>query len=606
MIAAVIRHGSWAASPDVEGLRWVTFNGREVLRGLAPTVRDADWRTIQPEIAHSATPSAAQVSCTASYRSTNVTVDIELSYVLDHDGLRMRSLARILATTVAGRIGLCALLPLSVVGCRWWATGDGELAVDRIPRTIWPTFLGRRVQRLHWGLGGGDLATLSLAGDRWDIEDQRNWSDASFKAFTPPFVGRDPRTYQAGEQIEHEVWLQVGSARRHAAPAAPAQPTEPSHTASVVVGNRLGASLPPIGCLLTGDPGHATTALARLAPTHLRLSLDLRDHGWRSKLARGNAVARQTGAALVLELIQAGVDPLLPALAEALADRDSLVGEILAFDAADDRGAMTSTEAQLVAVRAALRQAGSSVPIGGGSRANFREFNDPSQPVAVMELVTFGISPQVHAVDNATILENLETLPALVAEARRITRVVPLDVACTLRPRLDPYRRVPIASLDEDRMDPRLHTSFGAAWVVGVLASLAASGAHRLTVLEATGPAGWVSDGAASPLADVLAAVPRRGWVLPVRADPVLACLAVGDRQRQVVIAANLAGRPLDVSFRLLGRTVEKVSVLGGTDLVPDGPRRFTPGASRVDVRLMPLGIAIIVAWPERTRGHQS
>jgi hypothetical protein len=219
--------------------------------------------------------------------------------------------------------------------------------------------------------------------------------------------------------------------------------------------------------------------------------------------------------------------------------------------------------------------------------------------------VTFEITPQVHAADDATILENLDTLPLLAREIRRLTGPLPVDIACALRPRLAPYRRQPVPDADGDRIDSRLHTPIGAAWIVGVLADLASSGAERLTMLEATGPAGWIPEHALSSepsgLTQVLAAVPRRGRVLPVRCDPGVACLAVGEEPRCVVVAANLSGRPLEASFLLSGRSVEQVTVLDDTGVRRDASPIRAGGqsavnTSSVNIALMPLAVVIIDA----------
>lgn len=602
-----LRSGSWQATLDAGGLRWITFDGHEVLRGITPTVRDADWWTIQPEVVGLRAPSPSEISCTARYRSTDLAVDLELTYTLDADLLRVRSTARIIETTVAQRIGLATLFPLSVVGQQLWAPAGGELTVDRFPQTIWPTLLGSGLNRLEWSLGDdGGRATLTFTGDRWEIEDQRNWSDASFKGFTPPLGGAEPRTFQAGETIERGITLLLSPRRPPASPGPSHSATRPdsSLVASVEVGNRPGAELPRIGCLLTGVALDDAIALAELAPAHLRLPLDGRHEGWRTGLAAGIALARQTDAALVLELIQSGADLDLTEFAEAVADAAPPVTEILAFDIDDGRGAITSSERQLLALRDALRQAGCAVPVGGGTRASFRELNEPALHVSQMDLVTFEVTPQVHAIDDVTILENLDTLPLLAREVSRLTGALPLDIACALRPRLDPYRRSPVPEPDENRIDLRLHTQFGAAWIVGVLAQLAQAGAHRLTLLEATGPAGWIPDGQpsgdASPLTRLLAAVPRRGQVLSVRCDPGIVCLGVSAAKRQIIVAANISGQPLDASFLLSGRLVEQVTVLDDSGLNRYDVTGGSLGASPLVVALPPLAVAMVDAVAEQ------
>ena len=45
-----LRAGPVEATWDGGGLRWISLDGVEVLRGILLTARDSDWRTLEPRI----------------------------------------------------------------------------------------------------------------------------------------------------------------------------------------------------------------------------------------------------------------------------------------------------------------------------------------------------------------------------------------------------------------------------------------------------------------------------------------------------------------------------------------------------------------------------
>ena len=73
---------------------------------------------------------------------------------------------------------------------------------------------------------------------------------------------------------------------------------------------------------------------------------------------------------------------------------------------------------------------------GGGTDANFAELNRGRPSAAELDQVSFSLNPQVHATDDATLVENLASLPSLADSARAFVGSCPLALSpVTLRPR---------------------------------------------------------------------------------------------------------------------------------------------------------------------------
>jgi hypothetical protein len=97
------------------------------------------------------------------------------------------------------------------------------------------------------------------------------------------------------------------------------------------------------------------------------------------------------------------------------------------------------------------------------------------------------VNPQVHAFDNATLVENLEAQGLVIESGRQFLGSVPVVVSpVTLKPRLRPGETPEAGQLPRDA-DPRQRSLLGAGWTAISLKYLAEAGAESVTYYEATG-----------------------------------------------------------------------------------------------------------------------
>jgi hypothetical protein len=201
--------------------------------------------------------------------------------------------------------------------------------------------------------------------------------------------------------------------------------------------------------------------------------------------------------------------------------------------------------------------------VAGGTDGWFVELNRHRPAAAELDRVSFALSPQVHLVDDATVVENLDSLAWIAESVRAFGAGRPLGISpVTLRPRSDP-----------SPFDPRHHTGFDACWTTGLLAAAAAAGFESLTLFEATGAQGLVDGEAKGPLAGVLGEVSRAAGeaaVLATRSSSpavrALALLAAGSIR---VLLANLGSREERVTVSLNGRPTDAPRVSRALSLAP-------------------------------------
>ncbi len=452
---------SFQLEPGTAFVRAIRFHGHEALRGIYPAVRDEFWGTLpagagpaEAEIA----PDLVRLRITGQLQHTATGLEWEADISARSDGtLRYHWRGRARWTFRTNRTGLCVLHPAEAAGapCRV-EHADGRSVSGWLPTAIAPHQPFTDLRAVAHTFGGGAEAIVRFEGETFEMEDQRNWSDASFKTYCRPLARPRPYEVKAGEVIEHVATLTLrgrpGVETDRAAALAP-----------------IGA-LPRIGFVLPGPvPAALRARVAALKPAHVRVDTAAAD------LAATLAWAEPEAAALGcdLELAVRGATAAAPA---------KLPPRCVALLFDHEGGAVAGE------TLAAWRQTGAGA-IGTGSRHHFTELNRQRPPLdGAHALTTFGLNAQVHAFDDTSMTETVTQHAVLVAHARAIGGGRAVAVG--------PITLGPAADSD----DPRLHTDFAAHWTRGSLAALARAGAARATYFRTHGPGGIVREASATPL----------------------------------------------------------------------------------------------------------
>ncbi len=257
---------------------------------------------------------------------------------------------------------------------------------------------------------------------------------------------------------------------------------------------------PAIGLGGAGLAELAGAEADRLRPlrlAHLRADLHLELPGWEAALACAAANARALDAPLEAALfLPADPRAALGELAGRIRGLRTRVASWLLFRAPD---ALTADGFAALA-RQALSGVDPGARFGGGTDRYFVELNRRRPRADGLDLLVFALNPQVHAFDDATLVENLASLRWMADTARGFAGRAALGITpVTLRSRVDPR---PDASREAGERpftdDPRQSTAFAAAWTLGLVAAAAEAGFASLTLFELAGPRGVTEAGGRS------------------------------------------------------------------------------------------------------------
>jgi hypothetical protein len=144
----------------------------------------------------------------------------------------------------------------------------------------------------------------------------------------------------------------------------------------------------------------------------------------------------------------------------------------------------------------ATRSAFPGVRVGGGMLSNFTELNRKRPPGELLDVVTHATSTLIHACDDRTVMENLETIGHIVRSTQAFIggsayRIGPAHIGNSFNPYGAGYtanpdnRRITMA-----RVEPRHRGLFGAAWHLGYFSEVARGGLEAATMASPAGEFG--------------------------------------------------------------------------------------------------------------------
>jgi hypothetical protein len=545
--------GDLEASVIDGGLHHLRYRGIELIRSVLVAVRDRRWGTVPGHVDPLVDErrGATRVLQTGAHHDNGEVAFrwmAEIHVAEDGEGAcRFDMIGTVERDFWRNRIGICVLHPLHFAGRAVEVVRSDGRFRSRLPVTVAPKPPIPEMVGLRWPDVDGVAIEVSFQGEVFGLEDQRNWTDASFKSFSTPLDRPYPVFVAAGTSIRQSVAIRATPI--NAPILTPSGRTSRRGRPSAVSELRIGPArlgpVPGLGTAFDGVPLSETGAdrLRALSIDHLRVLVDAEEPDWEPRLAAGIDIARRIDARVDLDVVDPTGGDLVGAVIET--GRPTLGPDSRTFVYAGPRTSHTTTRALLDRARDALRAGGLGGRLGGGTLRNFYDFAVNPIPYRRLDVATYGINPQMHTFDDESILESVLAQPATVRAARLRCGAVPIALGpVSLRPRrTDASAAPPVAGLPR-WVDPRQGSPLAALYALGTLRTASQPGVESLTMFEASGMAGLIADPeggaldpafprslAASALEALLAARPAAGSIALRTAGPddVIALVTVED-----------------------------------------------------------------------------
>jgi len=587
-------------------LRYVKLGDQEILRRVYVAVRDRNWSTVPPQFSNLEIEQGED-TFHIRYTVTNVQGDIDFAWQgeitgADDGAITFRMTGEARSTFLRNRIGFCLLHPMAVAGApaRIERT-DGKTEASVFPIQIAPQMVVdgeikpmipfNEMRAVAHEVTPGLWAAVRFSGDIFETEDQRNWTDASYKTYSTPLRLPFPAQVQQGDKISQSITLRLIDQRPTTNDQRPTMAVDEKSLSCKIVPSAQATVLPRLG-LGVASHGQALrqTELARLRAlnlAHLRVDLNLAQPDYAAVLRQVSAEARALSVLLevALHLSDAAADELR-ALATLLTEIQPPVSTWLIFHEREK----TTSAPWVDRARSVLAEYDPAAQFGAGTNVYFTELNRSRPPVQVLDRVAYSINPQVHAFDNSSLVETLAAQAATVISTRQFIGDLPLAISpVTLQPRFNPNATgpepTPAPGALPTQVDPRQLSLFGAAWTLGSIKYLAETGqVASVTYYETTGWRGVMETAAGSPLPEKFPSLPGTvfplyhvladvgdfagGEVIPIQSSDALrvdGLLLQKEGQRRLLLA-NLRADPQTVTVEGLGAQV-KLLVLDETNV---------------------------------------
>jgi hypothetical protein len=503
-----LRVGELSAVLDGGALRTIRYRGHEVLRGIAYLVRDRNWGTYAPAIEGlkvRQSKAGFAVGYAATCRDAEQAIRYEATIEGRADGtLVFAATGTPLTDFLTNRTGFVVLHPLAgVVGQPVEVLHtDARKERARFPKFISPGQPLLEIRSLKHTVTPGLTATVLMEGNKFEMEDHRNWMDASYKTYVCSLLDPWPYTLDKGKAFRQSITVSVAgkppakSARRAGGTVAVALSGVKGRLPALAVGVPMAEARPALA---------AAELVAAARPAALVCQIDGRREGQAEAAAMFRELSEKAGAPVTLEIVLPAREP---------AEKE--VGDI----AAAARACRLSPSAVVVTQRhdlksfqpntprpwgptfeemaEAARKAFPGAAVGGGMLSYFTELNRKRPPKGVFDFITHTVCPIVHAADDISVMETLESLPSIFASTRAIIGRSPYHLGpSSIAARDNPYGAAVAPNPGNGRvclsdMDPRQRGLYGAAWYLGLIARAADAAIDSLALGAATGPQGLI------------------------------------------------------------------------------------------------------------------
>lgn len=476
-----------------EAIRRIAWNGVEVIRAINWPVRDESWITLPQSVRSAALETRGDE---AHYRVEFDVADGALECVLSAVFSSTGTLSADLSMTATrdfdtNRAGFTLLHPIHGVAGEPVEIlhSDGRREATRFPRFISAAQPAMDIAGLRHDLGGVTV-DMAFEGEVFEMEDQRNWTDASFKTYCRPLVF--PFTYRIakGESIRQSIRVSLTGGERGSAASNDNQ-----------IELSPGGALPEMALAaeagwLPDESGH--DLLRKTGVQTLQMRLGTTDEPAFPEQAKQTANALQADIDLEIvvpqdmdpqthfrhvqdRLLRAGISP-----AHVIAVPEPYL------KSHQPTGPWPDGPTPADCVNAARKMFDSS-RIGGGVLTNFTEFNRCPPEPEDCDLVSHGTTALVHAADDLSVCETIEALSHVFESAIHIGAGKPYRLGlASIGMRSNPYGADVADNRKQVRQtmaryDPRQCGTFAAAFAVGVVH---ATQAHAVDAIALAAPAG--------------------------------------------------------------------------------------------------------------------
>jgi hypothetical protein len=474
-------------------IRYISSGENEIIRMIYVAVRDRDWLTIIPEISDEKVdlrPDSFTISYKCAYKSGEINFLAAFRIEGKSDNSLIFSLeGEALTTFEKNRIGFCVLHPLE----RYIGTdctiihSDNSTEICKFPAIVSPNQPFLDISAMKWKIDDSTY-TLNFIGEIFETEDQRNWTDASYKTYCTPLTIPFPAKVNKGEKIIQSVEFRAES------DSFTQKTYKERITLTLDPEDRIAYTKIGIGRSTRPQPLSEAeiNILRNLKFDHYRIDIFLFRSDWKTIAVTALTEATELNYPVEFALFfDENAVHQVTEFIEMLYETNPIIAAICLYhkDFRHTPDSLTDVVAPV------LRKKFPGINIASGTNSNFAQLNRNRPESVNSNLICYSIHPQEHASDNLTLVENLEAQKYTVESALNFSNgkgiwVSPVNIQRRFNANIGNFEtQIPEGELPQP-VDSRLMSLFGACWAAGSLKYLCESDAEGVTYFETAGERG--------------------------------------------------------------------------------------------------------------------
>ena len=532
-----VTHGGFTLDLAREAIRNIRYEGVQIIDLLYTAIRPSDWSTLKSdEYAADLRISGNdyEITITESFTSalvatTKVILSVGNTFSVEYE-------LKGLAEYSVNRWGICFCLDTADwMGASVLSSGNSySLLRDISPQRVVDGFVQGLFPESHeMQFIAADQRCLKVAsnGKVLEAEDQRNWTDNTYKIYSGSLKEPRPFTTSPGSSWKQKVNFEVGVPKQNSA-----DPTK------ILV--REIEALPSIGLQFNSDPlltpDDLEKALVLLEIDHLRVNAE-------SLTPQKIATTASNGLILETALLSSNQNEILKAEVVQLSERVPAGSRLLI-----QREGREVVEATDLPKNESLNTyiPGTDAYLVDLHREKFEFTNS----------VSYSITPTVHSTDTETIFKTLSTQKESIEFAQKYLAPQVFLSPITFSTRGNPEtghsrdQRINFADLDSAM---HIRTIEGAAWTLGSIHAVASAGAFSGSWHELFGEHGIIySQSGAIKFSPVFHAISALGahhaHQITIATSLDNSWVAFENRETKTILVASLRPWSLEITAKVL------------------------------------------------------
>lgn len=537
-VTALFTHGDF---------RKIKVDGSEIIQRIYFAVRDAAWLNVACTVNNfeeRINTSEKIYSYNLSFDNNAIKFSTDIKCFFKNDSIQIEARGKALCDFQKNRIGFCVHLPafLQSVNCEIEHV-DSTKTISTFPRYVLPHQPFRDVSSVLYAANNHQIK-IHFEGDVFEMEDQRNWTDASFKIYSTPLGNPFPVSVKAGESFYQKITIQFSELNT--------QEKQSSEKNEKDLFKTITAPAIGLAAYANEDKNRSFNANKKqsLPFAHYRVDFYLNDISWQTSALQSIERAKELNLPLYATVFL-GKEFLSQTntFIQFLQSQKDIVVKFISLLSYENFVLENTVVKELLFI---VRTAFPDAKIGVGTDANFAQLNRSRPDVQGFDFISYAIQPQEHATDILSIAENISGQRDTVYTAALFSNDKPVHISA-----LSFFRRfnanIDFTAFNKKVINAHEGDGFESAWFIGSLHQLIASGVsvincccalddnsvftHNLLLLGKYNPESFYLYGSESP--------------------EEYALLAWNSNSKRYVIVANLTNDVLEVKHPFVETTLQ-------------------------------------------------